>query len=158
MNTLYRGDDYSRLPLPSAGGVTFYPETRFNLSPFGAENYLDVFLRRGSFVADVYGRLGSSGLSSYTGGGVRLDGVRPRRWVSLGAEVDVWNEPELFLSRQNVYDPPELPGVNAALYATAKVCGALGVTAKLAYKTAGYLMGQPLDAGPYGYVGFSVTQ
>lgn len=84
--------------------------------------------------------------------------VRQGSRVSLGAEVDVWNEPELFLSRQNVYDPPELPGVNAALYATAKVCGALGVTAKLAYKTAGYLMGQPLDAGPYGYVGFSVTQ
>ena len=148
VNTLYRGDEYSRLPLPAAGSVTFYPETRFNLSPFGAEHYLDVFLRRGNLVADVYGRLGSSGLSSYTGGGVRLDGVKPCRWLSLGAEVDVWNQPELLLSQRNVYDPPELPGFNAALYGTAKVYGALGVTAKLAYKTGGYLMASRSTRGP----------
>jgi hypothetical protein len=156
-NRLYRGEQYARLPLPAVGGVTFYPETRFNLSPFGAEHYLDVFLRKGTVVADIYGRVGSSGLASYVGGGATLDGIRPRSWLSFGAQLDVWRQPELFLSQRNVYDPPEEPGVSAGLSASARLYGAFGVTAKLACKTPGYLMGQPLDAGPYGYLGFTVS-
>jgi hypothetical protein len=153
---LYGGQDYSRFPLPSAFGVTFYPETRFNLSPFGAEHYLDLFLRKGHVIADLYARVGSSGIAPYAGGGAYVDGVRVCSRLSLGAEVDVWDQPELFLSQRNVYDPPQVAGLNGGLYATAKVYGALGVTAKLSYKSSGYLMGQPFGAGPYG-LGFTVT-
>jgi hypothetical protein len=158
VDRLYLGKEYSRVPLPSAGGVTFYPATRFNLSPFGAEHYLDVFLKRKHLVADVYGRIGSSGLASYTGGGVQLDGIEPRRGLRFGASADVWSQPELFLSQRNVYAPPQQAGVSAGLYASARVYESLSLTVKLACKTSGYLMGQPVDGGPYGYLGFSINE
>jgi hypothetical protein len=158
VNRLYLGEHYGRIPLPSVGGVTFYPETRFNLSPFGAEHYVDVFLGKGTVVADVYARLGSSGLAAYDGGGVRVLGLRPCPWLAFGAELDAWSQPELLLAQRNTYSPPQALGLNGGLFGTFKLYGALSLAGKIAYKTGGYLMGQPLDAGPYGYVGVSVAQ
>src|SRR5262249_33164293 len=75
VNKLYAGERYGRMPLPSVGRLTFYPSTRFNLSPFGAEHYLDLFVQPhgpSSLLADLYGRVGSSGLATYAGGGLRV--------------------------------------------------------------------------------------
>jgi hypothetical protein len=118
---------------------------------------LDLFMAKGSTVIDVYARVGSSGLASYTGGGVRALGWRPHARVSLGAELDVWNQPALLLEQRNVYDPPQRWGVNGGAFGTWTLFGSLGITGKIAYKSSGYLMGQPIDAGAYGYFGVTIA-
>ncbi len=157
VNFIYHGKRESKMPLPSVNGVTFYPSPRFNLSPFGAEHYLDLFLTKGDVVVDAYGRIGSSGLASYTGAGVRALGWKPHKSVSLGAEVDVWKQPALQLEERNLYTRPDEWGVNVGGFATVKILGKLGLTGKFAYKSRGYLQGQPLDATPYGYLGVSIA-
>lgn len=157
VDTLFHGKRMTRLPLPSIGGTYVYPVPRFNLSPFGAEHYVDVFFGRGGAVLDVYGRVGSSGLASYTGGGLRVLGWKPARAVGLGAELDVWDQPEVLPDVRGAYDRPNRFGVNVGALMDIGVIERVGVTARLAYKTSGYLMGQPLAEGVHGYVGLRVT-
>ena len=164
VDSLWNGKRYSRLPLPSIAGTVVYAVPRFSFSPFGAEHYVDVFASRGSVLVDVYGRAGSSGLASYTGGGVRVLGWTPVRALSLGGDVDVWSQPPVLpavpsglggfgASRTPTNDSP---GASFGVYARLAVLGKIGVTGKLAYKTSGYLMGEPVGEGLYGYAGISV--
>jgi hypothetical protein len=157
VDTVWSGRRGSRLPLPSIDGTMVFVTPRFGFSPFGAENYVDVFASRDGVVADVYGRAGTSGLASYTGAGARVLGWKPVRGVTLGGEVDVWRQPGDFLDPTLRRNPTEPVGMNAGVYARLAVLGAVGVTGKLAYKTSGYLMGEPIAEGFYGYVGVSVT-
>ena len=110
---LWKEESYSRMPLPKVGNTTFYPETRFNLSPFGAEHYLDVLFGRDGAVLDVYGRIGSSGLASYSGVGARLVGAQVTKRVFVGGELDVWNQPEIASDARGYYDRENRFGWNA---------------------------------------------
>jgi hypothetical protein len=157
VNSIYRGERYSRLPLPSVGETKFYPVPRFNVSPFGAEHYLDVFLSRRGAVLDLYGRVGSSGLASYSGGGVHVMGWRPLKRLRLGGELDVWDQPESIPYERAVYNRQNRYGANVGALVDVSVVDRVGVTAKLAYKTEGYLMGQPIGDGLYGYAGITVA-
>lgn len=156
VESLYHGRRSSRLFVPSVGGTHFYPVPRFNLSPFGAEHYLDVFVSRGGALLDVYGRIGSSGLASYTGGGARWLGLSLPNGLGLGGELDGWRQPESLPDERAVYTRRDVYGCNAGVFSQLAVVDGLGLTGKLAYKTSGYLMGQPIHAGPYGYVGVTL--
>ncbi len=156
MRTLATGERMVQAPLPESHGVRFLPMPRFSLTPFGAEHYLDLFVARGDVVADLYGRVGTSGLASYSGGGLHVHGLAPHPQVELGGDVDVWSQPDMPLEARNDYVRPTSFGASLAAYATARVFGSLGLTGKLAYKSSGFLMGQPLGDGPYGYLGVVV--
>jgi hypothetical protein len=151
------GERWTKAPLPTIGKTTFYAAPRFGLSPFGAEHYVDVFLGRGTSAVALYGRVGSSGLASYTGAGIRAIGVRVHDRLALGGELDVWSQPETLLEQRAVYERPQIRGFNAALSGDLRLIGSLGITGKLAYKTRGFLTGQPVDDGVYGYVGASIA-
>jgi hypothetical protein len=151
------GERASTLPLARAFGVSMYPSTRFALSPFGAEHYLDLFFAKSGVVANVYGRAGSSGLATYDGVGVRVLGWEPLPGrVGLGGELDVWTQPETLLVERNVYDRAQVVGANIGAHATVYLSDRIGITGKLALKSRGYLMGEPIAGGPYGYLGVAV--
>lgn len=156
--TLVAGKRSLQMPLPTIGGTTLLVSPRFNLTPFGAEQYLDVFLadRRGRLL-DVYARVGTSGLASYHGAGGRLLGVRATDRVTLGAELDLWRQPQLLLDQRGVFDPPLRAGVNTGLYGDIALTRELSLTGKLAAKTPGYAMGLPVTGGPHGYLGVSLA-
>lgn len=166
VSSLYRGERVSQVPLPRLGQWHIFPSPRFGLTPFGAEQGLDVFLspREGATVLDLYARVGTSGLASYWGGGLRVLGSEiVSRHVPLGLELDVWRQPELLLDERGVFDRPSRMGTNVGLFADLRVFGGerrgdprLGLAAKLAAKTPGFVPGQPLAGGPHGYVGLSV--
>lgn len=157
VNSIYRGERYSRLPLPSVGDTSFYPVPRFNVSPFGAEHYLDVFLSRRGAALDLYARIGSSGLASYSGAGVRVMGWRPFKRLGLGGELDVWNQPETLPYERAVYNRQNRYGGNVGALVDVSVIDRIGASVKIAYKSEGYLMGQPLGDGLYGYAGITIT-
>ncbi len=152
-----RGERWSRAPLPTLGKYDLYVAPRFGLSPFGAEHYVDVLVGRDHAVVGLYGRAGSSGLASYTGAGARAVGVRLGSRVALGGELDVWSQPETLLTDRAVYDRPQQRGMNVGLTGDVRVVKNIGLTARLAYKTRGFLTGQPIDEGVYGYFGATIA-
>lgn len=153
---LVGGESVTRVPLPRIDGTAILPLPRFNLTPFGAEHLLGVVFARRDWVAEVYGRVGSSGLASYTGAGVSIEGLRASPSVSLGAALDGWSQPELLPSERNAYEREQRIGGSAALRATWMFADHFGLTGKLAVKTRGYLAAQPIDVGPYGFAGLAV--
>lgn len=161
VRSLYKGERFTQMPLPTIGrDTTLLISPRFNLTPFGAEHILDVFLasqRRGRML-DFYARVGSSGIESYYGAGVKLFGVHDAvDRLTFGGELDLWRQPEIILHARGLYDAPQRLGLNAGVYLETRVTSVLAITGKLAAKTPGYLMGQPLDGGLYGYAGASLS-
>ncbi len=154
---LWRGDRFLRFPLPHVGGVAFHPTPRWTPSPFGGESYLDLFLAKDGTVLDFYGRTATSGLAHATGAGVRAFGVRVHDRVRAGAELDLWNQPETLLDVHAAYERPQLVGMNAGVSADVRLWGALGATARLAWKSRGWLTGAPIDQGLHGWVGVSIA-
>jgi hypothetical protein len=153
---LYRGERDAPFPAIRAAGFRLYPATRFNLSPFGAEHYLDLFASRGHDTFDAYVRFTSSGLAEDRGLGVRAFNITIARDVSVGGDLDLWAQRELIFSPRFVFDRPNRLGAGASASVEWRLHGRLGVTARLGYKSAGYLMAEPLDAGFYGYMGFAL--
>jgi hypothetical protein len=147
------GDRYVQAPLPHLFGATVYAAPRFGVSPFGAEHYVDLFVGKDGALLDVYGRVGSSGLGSYTGSGVHLTDVAVTPRVRLGAELDLWSQPETLITVRNAYVRPQVLGAGGGLTGSVAIAAGFGLMGKVAYKSAGYLQGQPLDEGAYGYLG-----
>jgi hypothetical protein len=151
------GERWMNIPMLEIDTIRFFPGTRFNLSPFGAEHYLDLFMLKDDLLIDLYGRIGSSGLASYWGAGIRALGYQPGFGLELGGELDLWNQPEILFEHRNVFLRPNTWGASTALHATWRIYRPIGIIGKLGAKTHGYLMGQPVDAGIYGYVGLSLS-
>lgn len=157
VSSLWKGERWSRVPLPRIGGTIVLPSPRFGLSPFGAEQTLDLFFARGRTLLDVYARVGTTGLWDHYGAGARLLGIRANERVTLGGELDVWRQPELLLDERGVFDRPMRLGMNAGAFADIHVAGPIGMTGKLAAKTPGFVPGQPVSGGVHGYLGMSVA-
>lgn len=169
VSSIYRGERMSRMPLPTIGRWQVFPSPRFGLTPFGAEQGIDVFLspREGGPLLDVHARVGTSGITNegYWGAGARLLGAELfSRHVPLGVELDVWRQPEILVEERALFDRPNRMGVNAGVFADVRLLGGrhrddprLGMSAKLAAKTAGYVPGQPVAGGAHGYVGLSLA-
>lgn len=144
-----------RAPLPSVRDVAFLPWPSFALSPFGAEHGMTLFLSRDDLVIDVEGRVGTSGLASYGGGGIHASGLELADFIRARVGIDAWTQPELLLDDRNVFDRPNRVGANVATEGTFALSRSAGLVMAVAYKSKGFLPGRPLDRGLYGYAGWS---
>jgi hypothetical protein len=156
---LWNGERVYQVPMIEVGDLSIYPATRFNLSPFGAEHYLDVFVHAPGVTFAPYARFSSSGLATDVGGGLAILGwtILSVPEVQLGADLDLWAQPEILLAERNVFSRPTLLGGSIAGRLDMTIAGGVGVIAKLAYKTRGYLMAQPVEAGTYGFAGIRLA-
>lgn len=154
---LVRGHAEWRLPSLHAGPVALYASTRFALSPFGAEHYLDLFARFRGRTFTAYGRAVSSGLATAWGAGFKALELMRVAGLGLGLEFDAWSQPEMLfdLSEVQVYARPQRGGASLAVDIDWKLAWRVGVTGKLGWKSDGWLMGQPLGEGPYGWIGLA---
>lgn len=158
IENVFRGRPVTRMPLPRIGDTTVLLSPRFALSPFGAEHALDVFLADGrGRMLDVYGRVVSSGLADAYGVGARVLGVRAGERTTLGAELDLWRQPEIVLDQRGVFDRSQRLGMNAAAFFDVHVASIFGITGKVGSKTPGWVMGQPVSGGLHGYLGVSLA-
>jgi len=151
-----RGRRTAQVPRLHVGPWAVLPGLRYALTPFGPEHGVDLFMARDEVVYDVYARAGTGGLAPSLGLGARAFG-----WTvgagRLGAELDLWRQPALMFERRHLFDRPQHVGGQVGVHVQWPVVGPVGVVGKLAYKTDGYVMAQPLGAGPVGYLGLSVT-
>ena len=150
---LGRGERYSVVRQLTIGGVRLFPLTRFLLSPFGAEHTVEVMISTGRFTLDVSVRGVSTGLASAWGVGARLFRFELRREVELGASIDLWLQPELLPEYRNAYDGRTLPGVSGMVEATWRPLEHFGLVAQVGAKSRGYVMGQPITEGVFGFAG-----
>lgn len=152
-----RGRADWQLPMLKAGPISLYASTRFALSPFGAEHYLDLFARWRGRTFTLYGRAVSSELATAWGSGIRCLDLMRVGGLGLGMEIDAWEQPELLLDTRyiNVFNRPQLGGLSLAADVDWKIAGRLGLTGKIGWKTEGWLMGEPLGEGPYGWIGLA---
>lgn len=153
---LILGERSSRVPFIPLGDARLWISTRFNLTSFGAEHYLDTFVRWRGLTIGAYGRAGSSGLASYWGLGGRVLGVTIPGGLEVGVEFDAWTQPEIHfglgaVTRNNSF------GFNAAAHFDWRIYQRMGLTGKVGFKTRGQLMGQPVDEGFYAYLGVSIA-
>ena len=153
---LVRGETHGSFPGISIGETWWYPGTRFNLGPFGPEHYLDLFGRWRDLTVALYGRLGLGPLPDHWGVGGRIEGLSPIPRLTLGATVDVWRQPQLLFGTRYVFDRPTGTGASLALLSRIQAPGPFSVIGKIAYKSRGYMMGQPLDRGLFGYGGLAI--
>ncbi len=152
-----RGRRHACLPMIQAGEWSLLPAMRYGLTPYGPEHGLELFATHRDVVYDVYVRAGTSGLAPSVGAGARAFGLPVGHGRTLGGELDVWWQPDLVFERAHVFERPQQPGAQLGLHLDWPVHQQLGLAGKLGYKSEGYVLAQPLKAGPVGYLGLSIT-
>jgi len=153
---LWRGDRRLEMFTFQAAGFTWMPATRFNLSPNGPEQYLDLFLFKEGVTLNMYARAVTSGLLFAAGGGARLHELKITDWCSLGAELDLFMAPQVVFEQRNVFNRKLVFGANYGVTADFRLWGPLRIIGRAAYKTRGHVFGQPLLEGVHGYLGFAL--
>jgi len=151
------GRRHARMPLIEAGDWSLFPTMRYALTPFGPEHGLDLYAAHRGVVYDLYVRAGTSGLEPSMGLGARAFGLSVREGIKLGGELDVWRQPDLMFERLHVFERPQQLGAQVGVHVEATVHRQLGLIGRLGYKSEGYVLAQPLAAGPVGYLGLSIT-
>lgn len=152
-----RGHRHARLPMIQAGEWSLLPAMRYGLTPYGPEHGLDLFAKHRDVVYDIYVRAGTSGLAPSAGAGVRAFGLPVGHGRQLGGELDLWWQPDLMFDRLHVFERRQQLGAQLGLHIDWPVYRQLGLAGKLGYKSEGYVLAQPLGAGPVGYLGLSIT-
>ncbi|MBI2377341.1 MAG: hypothetical protein HYV07_25290 [Deltaproteobacteria bacterium] len=153
---LWRGEREHELPTLTVGSFRALPLARVLASPFGAEHSIEVLLANDALALDVRGRFVSSGLATAFGVGGQLMGLDLGHGFTFGGALDVWWQPRVIFEQRLVFERDDLPGASVAAYVDWTIHGGVGLTGKLALKSRGYLFGQPLDGGVYGYAGLRI--
>jgi hypothetical protein len=152
LHYLWTGDDRFYAPALPLAGLRFGFTPKANLTPLGPENYYYLFIARGETLASLYLRSGESPEGKISGYGAELGAIN-LFGLGLTPGYDAWKLP--------AGGSPQLPscksGYSAHLKLDLPVYKALGLTGKAAFKTRGYLLGQPSGAGLSGYAGISLT-
>ncbi|MCX5785463.1 MAG: hypothetical protein NTX59_07225 [Elusimicrobia bacterium] len=138
------------LPLGGGIGAAFAPKA--SLTPSGPENYYYIFLGGKGRLLSLYYRTGKTPEGEIKGGGAEFGPV-DLAGLKLTPALDIWTFPGA--------KDPQLPlrasGRNFQLKADMPLYRSLGLSAKAAYKTKGYLLGYPSHSGFYGYAGASLA-
>lgn len=159
--------DYNWLPTPLfIFNTRVLPGTRVGLTPWGIEYYFDLYLlQNDKSINTIYLRRGDNLLEDFWGIGFDVEGVKVSDRFSVGIGVDIFNQPLKSLPQSetgysvrpignetggNVYVAPSW-----TLFSNDKTD--LVLSGKLAYKTKGYLMGQPYYDGGYGFIMLSLA-
>jgi hypothetical protein len=140
-----------QLPTIGIGSLRYLPALSYNLTPFGSEFILYNYVKRGekTFVGDI--RVGDNRFESHWGADVLARRIlESRRWeVSL--QAGGWHQPPLHLGGESIYETKGgLGGYGKAHVAWAPTLNSPDVRLYLqgGYKSAGYVMGEPLASGP----------
>ena len=152
LHYLWTGKDSYNAPMLPLGGLKFAFSPKADLTPLGPENYYYVFIAGEGKLASVYYREGSSPEGGVRGYGAEFGPIN-FPGLALTPGYDRWILPE----RKNAGFKYSGSGFNVQLKADLPLYKIVGLTAKAAYKTGGYMLGLPSHSGFYGYGGASIA-
>ena len=148
---VWAGDTQASLPMFRVGSVRYLPFMQFDLTPFGTEWASAHLLAREGRTALLRVRVGDAQGRTTWGAGVRAPDIARARGVPLGAAVDLWRQPRV----EDDTSGALRTGAAAILTASIPLAGVrrVGVYLEAGAKTAGYIRGERLSAGPVLRVG-----
>lgn len=166
------------LPMFRFGPVKYLPAAKVALTPFGIQGFLEQFFQvnEGS-PTYAYLKWGKNGANTYSGFGMRNEGLFQHVWGSLGLRADLWIQPDVLfeqglLSAGEVMEIPrgaEIPqlypdevlqkkrwgGAVSLIGAIGKETWPARMLLELGCKSQGFLPGEALRAAPIVRGGFS---
>ncbi len=149
---LWTGDDSFYAPMLPLAGLKFGFSPKVNLTPLGPENYYYIFIAREGRLASLYYRTGTSPEGAVQGYGAEFGPINIAG-LALTPGYDQWTLP----AAKSAGFRFSRSGYNAQLKLDAPLYKTLGLTAKAAYKTDGYMLGLPAHSGFHGYAGISLS-
>ncbi|MBU0581297.1 MAG: hypothetical protein KKA19_08980, partial [Candidatus Margulisbacteria bacterium] len=158
-----KNDYVAGIPNWKLFGQRFLPGTRVALTPWGVEYYLDMyFLQNDNSVNTFYIRQSDRYLEDFYGAGFELEKIVSAGNFSCGLGLDVFSQPLENEATTNAtyYVQPSRNKQGHNIYITPawqfidNKDFSFALITKYAYKTEGYVMGQPLRPGSYGFLGF----
>ncbi len=149
---LWDGADEVEMPMIPVGGARYLPLFRFALTPFGVEYHMENYLRKDRRVILLDLATGDDSVESGWGGvGISVTNVMEQAKWSLDANVNMWKQPGVLVNG----NPGNLKGDGLGLAASVRghyrISGPdapVRAVLEAGYKTAGFLQGYQLDAGP----------
>ena len=135
------GKEKLTLPMLPLWGIRLMGGTRYNLTPIGAERYLDLYIKKGRHLFNFYLRKGSFEEKGWYGWGCGADRLWRYNNSHLGLRLDWWDQLKTGIGGN-------LEG-ELHHYLTPEV----GIILQGGYKTEGYLMGKPAAPGIYTFFG-----
>ncbi|MEI6508055.1 MAG: hypothetical protein WCO54_06185 [Bacteroidota bacterium] len=154
------GKPRAKLPMIKIGNVKYLPSFHLGLTPFGAEFYMDNYLKLYDRTFKIYGRLGDSRFENFYGGGISAFNILKNRFGYLNSTTDFWNQPSLQLHNANDYGIHN--GSNGLGFCISITAGLriskktpVNIVAICGYKTDGYLSGEALTEGAFFRTGLS---
>jgi hypothetical protein len=160
---LWGGRPDSGVPMiPVGGGIRILPWARFALTPFGPERSLEVVANWSGTVLRAYGRRARVGSVASSGLGLELLGAHASGSLSVDGRAELWRQPAFQTGGTELSDHRSASG--AALFGgfTWKLPRSSndGVAAALysqfGLKSAGFVQGERLGAGPVLRIGLAV--
>lgn len=139
------------LPMIPIGPVRYLPSVHLSLAPFGPETIIRNYLAYGSRTACLSVRSGDRVYYRFWGGGLRCEDVLTRRNVTVGFDVQVWNQPGLYLGQLSNFRVGRSGTGLAAVAIINSDLGhrdaPLGLAAEVGGKTDGFVQGEALARG-----------
>ena len=121
----------------------FLPNWRCELTPFGIENYLEIYSRYNGKLLYLYARGGKHGSRSYYGLGGDVRELFRRGIFSLDAKCELWKQPKMALRLHEEIPRGNLVGLLATATLNIQKNG-FSFFQELGGKTEGFVPGQSL--------------
>lgn len=149
---LYRylllGEPLTELPAFGGETVRYLPRVRAGLSPFGVEYQMDNYLEIGEWLTRPYIRVGVPTFAVSYGAGFDVQSPWFADLVRFQAGTHGWKQPEFNLGGAAVRTISEGLGFSARVRAALRLPGSpWSFAVGTRYKSAGYLEGEPMEAG-----------
>lgn len=146
---LWNGEIHSGIPMIRIGKFKYLPSLRIGLTPYGTEFIQENYIKKGEQLHVVSLRIGESTFHRFWGIGWECLNLLDRKNFCLDSRIDLWNQPELMLGKEEGYISQSGWGGSAVMTGHLKNIKPLGIgmLLELGYKTAGFLEGEPLQKG-----------
>ncbi|MFH1851682.1 MAG: hypothetical protein ABIA75_04990 [Candidatus Neomarinimicrobiota bacterium] len=149
---LWDGNPTASLPTLKLGPLDYLPALHLGYTPFGPEYHLENYLQLGARSALIDLRLGDNAFHQ-SWGGIELfvKNVCQAENLTIGLDINLWRQPELDLGTDTA---PSLTGGNGGAvflqgyFDLAEYDYPVDILFEFGYKSAGYLDGFALNAGP----------
>ncbi len=128
--------------------VNYLPAYKLILTPYGLENQIINYFRcynvSGRFLVNFGGVGVGVAKKKYWGIGLDLNLVRINKYINLGGNIYLWNQPELF---KNPKKSTNKYGTLVNISSRYDIIKYLSLDTNIGYKTKGYIQGHMLNSG-----------
>jgi len=137
----------NNIPMFKIKNAEYLPLFNYNLTPFGSEYQFSNIIKHRQRLYNVDLSIGDNTFNKFYGATFKIFNVIDNQKVGINIYGSVWNQPELELQNPFIKNKTNKTGAclkTDIMYRPFKHKNKLGIFLQTAYKSKGYLMGEPL--------------